>query len=117
MGWKMRRAHPRGHRNPVKFTRRNDTDDLRFAKICHLILEYEIPKYDGDLGAPKLYVPLNEEISTKKIRNLMTHFKPQLRNQRFTEQTFQALMRLRGIESNATCQHAEAFYCRKIVIG
>ena len=82
----------------------------------HLILEYEIPKYDGDLGAPNAYVPLHEETRDEKIRLIRKCFRSQAGNQWFSAETFLAIMRLRGIESNAASGYAEAFYARKLVI-
>lgn len=82
----------------------------------HLILEYEIPKYDGDLGSPNLFVHLSEEICRKKIENLFAHFESQANKGWFTEDTFWAMLRLRGVESNSPSKYAEAFYCRKMVI-
>jgi LmbE family N-acetylglucosaminyl deacetylase len=82
----------------------------------HLILEYEIPKYDGDLGCPNFYVHLKESIYRKKINYLLSNFQSQHENIWFTEETFQSLLRLRGIESNAPEKYAEAFYCRKITV-
>jgi len=81
----------------------------------HLILEYEIPKYDGDLGAPNVFDHLDESISRRKIQYILKNFKTQAENQWFTEETFQAILRLRGIESNSPTKYAEAFYCRKIL--
>ncbi|MDF0643852.1 MAG: PIG-L family deacetylase [Nitrospira sp.] len=83
----------------------------------HQILEFEIPKYDGDLGQPNLYVPLTDAVCKTKVKLLMTGFSSQRSRQWFTEDTFYALLRLRGIESYATEKYAEAFYGRKIVIG
>jgi LmbE family N-acetylglucosaminyl deacetylase len=83
----------------------------------HLILEYEVPKYDGDLGAPNVFMPLDESTCRTKITYLVTHFKSQLDKQWFDEETFWALLRLRGIEANAPTRYAEAFYCRKSVLG
>ena len=83
----------------------------------HLIVEYEIVKYDGDLGIPNVFVHLSEEIITRKIKLLVDHFKTQLSHQWFTEETFRAILRLRGIESNAPDKYAEAFYGRKIALG
>lgn len=83
----------------------------------HLILEYEVPKYDGDLGAPNLYVHLEEHYCRQKVSHLVTYFRSQAGNQWFTEETFRAILRLRGIESNAASQYAEAFYCRKQVLA
>jgi LmbE family N-acetylglucosaminyl deacetylase len=82
----------------------------------HVILEYEIPKYDGDLGHPNIFIHLDESFCRTKVRYIMEHFKTQKDNQWFTEETFQALMRLRGIESNSPSRYAEAFYCRKLAI-
>jgi len=83
----------------------------------HLILEYEIPKYDGDFGTPNLFVHLNESICRKKVRYILDSFRSQNEKQWFGEETFLAVLRLRGIESNATGRYAEAFYCRKMVLG
>jgi LmbE family N-acetylglucosaminyl deacetylase len=82
----------------------------------HLILEYEIPKYDGDMGRPNLFVPLNAEVSKKKVKYLMEAFQSQRSKRWFQEDTFFSLMRLRGMECNAASGHAEAFYCRKLVL-
>jgi LmbE family N-acetylglucosaminyl deacetylase len=82
----------------------------------HLILEYEVIKYDGDLGSPNLFVPLTEEICRKKINNLRQCFKSQAGRQWFSDDLFLSMLRIRGVESNAPDRHAEAFYCRKIVI-
>jgi LmbE family N-acetylglucosaminyl deacetylase len=80
----------------------------------HPILEYEIPKYDGDLGAPNGFVHLSESIQQRKIAYLMQHFATQANKHWFTEETFRAILRIRGIESNG--QYAEAFYCRKVLL-
>ncbi|MBA3831260.1 MAG: PIG-L family deacetylase [Chthoniobacterales bacterium] len=79
----------------------------------HLVLEYEIPKYDGDLGTPNLFVPLDRELSLRKAAHLCRHFQTQTNKHWFSEETFLALMRLRGVECGA--RYAEAFYCRKLV--
>ena len=81
----------------------------------HLILEYEIPKYDGDLGIPNLFVPLDEAVCRRKARALCRIFGTQKSKHWFSEDTFLALMRLRGIE--CASQYAEAFHCRKIACG
>jgi len=83
----------------------------------HLILEYEVPKYDGDLGSPNFFVPLSESICNAKMRILDEHFKTQQKKQWFDDQTFRAILRLRGMEANSPTRHAEGFYCRKIVLG
>jgi LmbE family N-acetylglucosaminyl deacetylase len=82
----------------------------------HLILEYEIPKYDGDLGQPNLFVPLERQISDQKVDYLMQAFATQRSKQWFDRHTFLGLMRLRGMECVSPSGHAEAFYCRKIVL-
>jgi LmbE family N-acetylglucosaminyl deacetylase len=82
-----------------------------------LILEYEIPKYDGDLGIPNAFVPLPEAIVKQKARILMDAFKTQRSKQWFSEDTFLSLARIRGVECNSPDRYAEAFYCRKAVVG
>jgi LmbE family N-acetylglucosaminyl deacetylase len=82
----------------------------------HVILEYEIPKYDGGLGSPSVFVPLTAATVKRKVALLMEEFPSQSDKQWFTPETFQALMRLRGIECNAPDGYAEAFYSRKIVL-
>jgi LmbE family N-acetylglucosaminyl deacetylase len=83
----------------------------------HLILEYEIPKYDGDLHSPNFFVQLDESTCSKKVHHIINIFETQAENQWFTEETFQSILRLRGIESNALSNYAEAFYSRKVVLG
>jgi LmbE family N-acetylglucosaminyl deacetylase len=82
----------------------------------HLILEYEIPKYDGDLGRPGVFVPLESEIYQKKVGYIMDAFQSQHSKRWFQQETFLAVMRLRGMECNSPSDYAEAFYCRKIVL-
>jgi LmbE family N-acetylglucosaminyl deacetylase len=82
----------------------------------HLILEYEVPKYDGGLGSPNLFVPLSHQVVAGKVQLLMTHFASQRCNQWFSGDTFRGLLRLRGLECNAPSGYAEAFYCRKVVV-
>jgi LmbE family N-acetylglucosaminyl deacetylase len=82
----------------------------------HFILEYEIPKYDGDLGQPTVFVPLETELCQKKVGYLMDAFQSQRSKRWFQEDTFLALMRLRGMECNAPSGYAEAFYGRKVVL-
>ena len=82
----------------------------------HLILEYEIPKYDGDMGQPGFFVPVEKETSEKKVNFILNTFKSQHGKNWFDETTFFALMRLRGMECNAPSGYAEAFYCRKAVL-
>jgi LmbE family N-acetylglucosaminyl deacetylase len=81
----------------------------------HLILEYEILKYDGDLGQPNVFFPLSEEIASRKVDLLMKHFRTQSTKHWFTRDTFEAMHRIRGIECASTTGRAEAFYCRKLV--
>lgn len=83
----------------------------------HQIFEYEIPKYDGDLGQPNIFVPLIQAQCEKKVKYLMEGFSTQRNRQWFTEDTFYALLRLRGIESNASEKYAEAFYGKKIILS
>jgi LmbE family N-acetylglucosaminyl deacetylase len=82
----------------------------------HVILEYEIPKYDGDLGQPSLFAPLEPEVCAKKIRYIMDAFHSQHTKRWFRQDTFLSLMRLRGMECNAPSGFAEAFYCHKLVL-
>ncbi len=82
----------------------------------HLILEYEVPKYDGDLGQPNFFVPLPPEVFQKKVRFIMEAFQSQHAKRWFQEDTFLSLMRLRGMECNAPSGYAEAFYSRKLVL-
>ncbi len=82
----------------------------------HWILEYEIPKYDGDLGQPGVYVPLEKRLSQKKVEYIMEAFQSQHGKRWFEESTFLSLLRLRGIECNSPSGYAEAFYCRKLVL-
>ncbi|HEY2472005.1 MAG TPA: PIG-L deacetylase family protein [Terracidiphilus sp.] len=81
----------------------------------HLILEYEIPKYDGDLGQPNTFVGLEREICDTKIKYLLECFASQRPKHWFDENTFIALMRLRGMECNSASGYAEAFYGRKVM--
>lgn len=81
----------------------------------NLILEYEIIKYDGDLGNPNLYVVLDSDYVNKKIRLLMDCYGSQAIGKKwFSEDTFRSVMRLRGVESATV--YAEAFYARKMVL-
>ena len=82
----------------------------------HLILEYEILKYDGDLGTPNLFVHLDEAVCQRKIQTLMECFGTQRDKDWFTPDAFLSLLRIRGIESRAPGKYAEAFYCRKVVV-
>lgn len=82
----------------------------------HLILEYEIPKWDGDMGTPNLFVPLTEGQVAHKLRAVLDHYPSQAGKAWFDEETFRGLMRLRGMECNAPSRYAEAFYCRKAIL-
>ena len=83
----------------------------------HLILEYEIPKYEGDLGNPNWYVPISERHCGKKIETLLECFDSQLNKPWFDDELFRSLMRVRGNECNSSSRYAEAFYCRKVACG
>ncbi|WP_036309033.1 PIG-L deacetylase family protein [Methyloglobulus morosus] len=80
----------------------------------HLILEYEIVKYDGDLGNPNFFVTLSYQVCQNKIKNIIDSFKSQASHQWFSEDAFLSLLRLRAIECNASEKYAEGFYSRKI---
>ena len=83
----------------------------------HLILEYEVPKWDADLSAPNVYVPLAEEVVDRKIELLLEHFPSQSGKHWFTDDLFRGLARLRGMEANSPTRYAEAFRCRKLVLA
>lgn len=83
----------------------------------HLILEYEIPKYDGDLGRPNVFIPLAEDACTEKIAIILETYESQRIRPWFEPETFRSLMRLRGLESNSPSRYAEAFFSRKVNIG
>jgi len=82
----------------------------------HLILEYEIPKYDGDLGIPNLFVSVDARLAEQKIDILLKSFASQANKHWFDKETFLALMRLRGMECAAETKYAEAFHARKVLI-
>jgi LmbE family N-acetylglucosaminyl deacetylase len=79
----------------------------------HFILEYEIPKYDGDLRSPNFFVPLSDAHARKKVNNLMRYFTTQRNKRWFREELFYGLMRLRSTEAASPTRYSEAFYCRK----
>ena len=83
----------------------------------HLILEYEIPKYDGDFGSPNCFVPLDRSICAQKVAYLEAAFGSQRTRDWFSAATFMGLMRLRGMECRAPDGFAEAFYVRKVRVG
>ena len=82
----------------------------------HLILEY-IPKYDADLRSPNFFVPLRETQARKKVKSLIRYFNTQQNKQWFSEELFYGLMRLRAAEVASPTRYAEAFYCRKMLLG
>src|SRR5580658_7601099 len=82
----------------------------------HLILEYEIPKYDGDIGQPNLFVPLEAPFYERKVDHLMAAFGSQRAKRWFDRETFLGLMRIRGVESNSPSGYAEGFYARKVTL-
>lgn len=82
----------------------------------HLVLEYEVPKYDGDFGSPNVFFHLSESIADRKVENLFAFFQSQRERRWFTEDLFRAVLRLRGMESNSPSRIAEAFYGRKVVL-
>jgi LmbE family N-acetylglucosaminyl deacetylase len=82
----------------------------------HLIWEYEIPKYDGDLGTPNIYVSLDKEICRRKIAYISRYFATQRSKRWFTPDVFEGILRLRGMEAAGPHPFAEAFYGRKILI-
>ena len=79
----------------------------------HLILEYEIPKYDGDFGSPNVFVPLEESLSRRKIDTIIGNYESQSEKHWFSRELFFSVLRLRGMEANAPGGYAEGFYCRK----
>ena len=82
----------------------------------HLVLEYEIPKYDADLSPPNVYVPVEREKLKSKTELLLEHFQSQVHRQWFTEDTFFGLARLRGLECASASSFAEAFHCKKMTL-
>jgi LmbE family N-acetylglucosaminyl deacetylase len=82
----------------------------------HLILEYEVVKYDGDLGTPNFFVSLRREICRLKVDILLECFASQAKREWFTRDAFFSMLRIRGVESKAPHKYAEGFYCRKLVV-
>ncbi len=82
----------------------------------HLVLEYEIPKYEGDLGRPNLFVPVPRALADRKVELLMRHFQTQASRAWFRPDTFHGLMSIRGVECQAPEGRAEAFHARKLVL-
>jgi LmbE family N-acetylglucosaminyl deacetylase len=83
----------------------------------HLIFEYEIPKYDGDMGTPNAFVPATQEHAQAKVQHLREVFATQRDKDWFEESLFLGLMRVRGAESRSPSGYAEAFYARKLTMG
>jgi LmbE family N-acetylglucosaminyl deacetylase len=83
----------------------------------HMILEYEIPKWDGDLSTPNTFIHLTDNIGKKKIAYLQQAYNSQQAKKWFTDDLFWSLMRIRGMECNSPENIAEAFYTRKLVLG
>jgi LmbE family N-acetylglucosaminyl deacetylase len=82
-----------------------------------VVLEYEVPKYDGDYGAPNTFIALSDDIRRRKVTHLLAAFPSQHDKRAFTEDTFMAWMRLRGLECAVEEGYAEAFHARKLVLG
>lgn len=110
----------------VILTHRRDDAHQDHRQVCeltwntfrnHLILEYEIPKWDGDLGSPNVYVPADPAIMARKTELLLAHFGSQRSKDWFDADTFLGLARLRGVECRAPGGYAEGFYLRKAVLG
>jgi LmbE family N-acetylglucosaminyl deacetylase len=83
----------------------------------HMILESEIPKYDGDFGAPNFFVPLDEPTCRRKIDIVLESFLSQANKHWFSRDVFSSVLRLRGMEANASSGYAEGFYCRKATLA
>ena len=83
----------------------------------HLILEYEIPKWDGDMGRPSVFVPLEREFADRKVEHLLSAFPSQAGRDWFDAEVFRGLLRLRGMEARSPSGYAEAYHCRKLVLG
>jgi LmbE family N-acetylglucosaminyl deacetylase len=105
-------------------THRRDDAHQDHREVCrltwntfrdHFILEYEIPKWDGDIGQPNAYVPISAHVLGRKIDLLMLHFGSQRSKHWFGAETFSGLARLRGLECRAPEHYAEAFFARKLV--
>ena len=83
----------------------------------HAIWEYEIPKYEGDLGQPNLFVPVSEEVLNRKVEHILSTFPSQSARYWFKEDTFTSLAVLRGVEARAESGFAEGFSARKLVLS
>jgi LmbE family N-acetylglucosaminyl deacetylase len=113
-------------RADLVLTHRGDDAHQDHREVCrltwntfrdHLILEYEIPKWDGDLGQPNVYIPADPAILERKAELLLAHFGSQRSKDWFTPDTFRGLARLRGMECRAPGGYAEGFYLRKATLG
>ena len=82
----------------------------------HVVFEYEIPKYDGDLGAPNVFVPIPQDVARRKVDLLGRVFRSQEEKHWFDEELFLGLMRVRGMEARSPTGYAEAFVCRKLLL-
>lgn len=82
----------------------------------HFVLEYEVPKFEGDLGQPNVFVPLSPALVEFKTSTIVKYFASQRDHQWFDEETFRSLMRIRGLESNSPTRYAEGFYSRKLTL-
>jgi LmbE family N-acetylglucosaminyl deacetylase len=112
--------------NPdVIFTHYRDDAHQDHRQVCrltwntfrdHCIVEYEVPKWDGDAGQPNVYVPVSAATLTRKIELLNAHFGSQRSKQWFDAETFLGLARLRGMECRAPERYAEAFFARKLTL-
>ncbi len=97
-------------------------DHRLIADLCwntfrnHLIFEYEIQKYEGDLGQPALFVPLSRKVAEQKTALLLRHFASQRSRSWFRAEVFDGLMAVRGVECNAADGRAEAFHLRKCIL-
>lgn len=107
-------------------THRSDDAHQDHRQVCrlawntfrdHLILEYEIPKWDGDMGRPNFYMPVSARAMQRKVDLLISHFGSQRSKQWFDAETFLGLARLRGMECRAPERYAEAFFARKIALA
>ena len=110
----------------VILTHRRDDAHQDHRSVCrltwntfrdHCIFEYEVPKWDGDLGQPNVYVPVAADTIKRKINLLTMHFGSQRPKHWFDEETFRGLARLRGMECRAQEHYAEAFFARKLALG
>lgn len=110
----------------VVFTHRRDDAHQDHREVCqltwnafrnHVVLEYEIPKWDGDLGQPNAYMPLSRATLERKIELLHAHFGSQRSKDWFDAETFRGLARLRGMECRAPEGLAEGFFARKLRLG